>query len=262
MLQFNVFPGGKRKAVTFSYDDGHDTDIRLVSLFNKYGVKATFHLNGGSMSEEKLSAWRELYRGHEISCHTVSHGWPTIIPEPSLMREVLDNREALERVAGYPVVGMSYPYGDFSDYVIKVMKACGIVYSRTVNDLPNYKLPQDFMRWHPTCHHKNAAPHIAKFLSNIDYTGYESLLYIWGHSHEFREESQWAEFEENLKAIAGNDKIWYATNIEIYNYVTAQRRLVFSTDAKTVYNPSAISVWVEKDRGEVIEIAPGETVNI
>lgn len=36
---------GKKKALTFSYDDGVTQDIRLIELFNKYGMKATFNLN-------------------------------------------------------------------------------------------------------------------------------------------------------------------------------------------------------------------------
>ena len=36
---------GKMKAVTFSYDDGVTQDKRLISLFNKYGLKCTFNLN-------------------------------------------------------------------------------------------------------------------------------------------------------------------------------------------------------------------------
>ena len=46
MIEFNVFPGGKRRIVTFSYDDGHFNDERLIEMFDRYGVKATFHLNG------------------------------------------------------------------------------------------------------------------------------------------------------------------------------------------------------------------------
>ena len=31
-----MFPGNLKKAVTFSYDDGVETDRRLVELFNRY----------------------------------------------------------------------------------------------------------------------------------------------------------------------------------------------------------------------------------
>lgn len=36
---------GKNKAITFSYDDGITQDIRLIEIFNKYNLKATFNLN-------------------------------------------------------------------------------------------------------------------------------------------------------------------------------------------------------------------------
>ena len=42
-----LYPGGKKKAVTFSYDDGVEQDIRLTELFRQYGAKATFNLNSG-----------------------------------------------------------------------------------------------------------------------------------------------------------------------------------------------------------------------
>ena len=40
-----LFPEGKRKALTFSYDDGTIHDRRLAALLNEYGMKGTFNLN-------------------------------------------------------------------------------------------------------------------------------------------------------------------------------------------------------------------------
>ena len=37
------FPEGKHKVLTMSYDDGKLADRRLVSIFNHYGIKGTFH---------------------------------------------------------------------------------------------------------------------------------------------------------------------------------------------------------------------------
>ena len=46
---------GKKKAITFSFDDGMVEDIWLVNLFKKYGLKGTFNINSGLFSQE-LSA--------------------------------------------------------------------------------------------------------------------------------------------------------------------------------------------------------------
>ena len=40
---YTCFPGGKHKVLTMSYDDGKLEDRRLISIFNKYGIKGTFH---------------------------------------------------------------------------------------------------------------------------------------------------------------------------------------------------------------------------
>ena len=44
----------KKKAVTFSYDDGTTQDIQLIELLNKYDLKATFNLNSERLGVNKI----------------------------------------------------------------------------------------------------------------------------------------------------------------------------------------------------------------
>ena len=39
------FPGGKSKALTLSYDDGCQSDRKMIEILDRYGIKATFNLN-------------------------------------------------------------------------------------------------------------------------------------------------------------------------------------------------------------------------
>lgn len=261
MVQFNVFPGGKKRIVTFSYDDGRN-DAELLELFNKYKVKGTFHLNGKELSDDEKLIIGKRYEGHEISCHTASHGWPSRMPHISIVNETIGNRVLLEQIARYPVIGMSYPSGSYDDRVIEAMRSCGIVYSRTTKDTMCFELPKDFMQWHPTCHHKKALDLCDKFLGEIDSQWCGPLFYIWGHSHEFRTDEEWGLMTELLEKISGNSKIWYATNYEIYRYIVAQHSLVISADETVFYNPSGTDVWVEKDKETVIKIDAGKTVTV
>ena len=41
--RFTLFPGGKSKVLTLSYDDGNIADRRLVDIFNRHGLRAAFH---------------------------------------------------------------------------------------------------------------------------------------------------------------------------------------------------------------------------
>ena len=83
-----------------------------------------------------------------------------------------------------------------------------------------------------------------------------SLFYIWGHSYELEDNGDWGMMEELLKRICGLDDVWYASNIDIMDYIKALRALKFGTDNKTVYNPSCVTVWIEAD-GEAVKIEPG-----
>ena len=265
MLQYHIYPGGLKRILTFSFDDGAENDARLISLFNKYNLKATFHLNGisylGKSAEEKEKI-KNVYRNHEIACHTLSHGWPSRMPAASLVTETMRDREILEEIAGYPVTGMSYPSGSYNGEVISVMHACGIEYSRTVKSTNDFCLPDNFLEWHPSCHFKSAMPLAERFLRDIDTQWTNPLFYIWGHSHEIHSEEEWEQTERLLALLSENDKIWYATNIDIYNYISAQRMLKISADERVFYNPTATDVWVEKDKKDIIKIPAGQKIII
>ncbi len=70
--------------------------------------------------------------------------------------EMLDDRENLEKLAGYPVRGMSYPFGTYNQAVLDMLPAVGIEYARTVQSTNGFTIPENFLLWHPTCHHKDA----------------------------------------------------------------------------------------------------------
>ncbi len=266
MIQINCYPGGVKRVVTFSYDDGHPNDERLVALFNKYHVKGTFHLNSSRFkgcTDEELAAIRQRYIGHEISCHSVHHGEFTHMTDISIVKETIEDRLFLEKLAGYPVVGMSYPNGGYNAHVMDVLRSCGIVYNRTAKgSLRNMDAPLDFLEWIPSCHHRDAETVGKAFLDTIDSEWYRPILYIWGHSHELRTEEDWQYIEHIVSMLANNPKVWYATNIEIYNYTMAARSLVISADESMIYNPSSINVWVERNKKEIFEIPAGQTVTL
>lgn len=262
---YTCFPGGKHKVLTLSYDDGREEDRRLVAMFNKYGLKGTFHLNSGIMGRDPhrvpIEEVKELYKGHEVSAHTYTH--PTIerCPLSEVIKQVMLDRELLEEACGYPVRGMSYPNGSYSDDIKNVLPGCGIEYSRIVGNTDDFAMPRDYLEWKSTCHHNHNLMENARRFADLNKTQYLYMMYVWGHSYEFTNANNWEHMEEFCKFIGGRDDIWYATNIEIVDYMNAAKNLRFSVNGKKVYNPSAMSVWISVDR-DIIEILPGETREI
>lgn len=257
------FPGGKHKALTMSYDDGREEDYRLVEIFNRYGIKGTFHLNSGLRTPGRIpqEKYGELYKGHEISCHTATH--PTIerCPIEQVALQVLEDRRALEKVAGYPVRGMSYPNGSYSEDIIKLLPGLGIEYSRVVGDTDDFAMPENFLAWKATCHHNHRLMENGERFCALNKTQYLYLMYVWGHSYEFTRDGNWELMENFCRMAGGREDIWYATNIEIVDYMKAAKNLKFTADANLVYNPNARSIWLQVDQ-DFREVPGGKTIEI
>jgi peptidoglycan/xylan/chitin deacetylase (PgdA/CDA1 family) len=211
-----VYPNGKSKALTFSYDDGQSFDRRLIEIFNQHGLFGTFHLNSGTIgtrdSENEFVTWEEvgkLYKGHEVACHGVNHPFFGQLPKLELQYELLEDKRKLENAVKYPVRGMSYPFGEFSDAIIQSAESTGIEYSRTVEDTGNFFWPAVFLKWHPTCHHNKAFHNkelVDQFMNPPSYLNLP-LFYIWGHSFEFHRENSWNEMEKLCGKLSGQKDV-------------------------------------------------------
>lgn len=263
-IRFDRFPQGVTKALTLSYDDGRVHDRRLVQILNEYGLKGTFHLNSGFFGKEGYITAEEvatLFEGHEVSAHTIDHPFLEQSPMDQVVREIANDREALESLVGYPVRGMSYPFGSYSDQVIHALPTLGIEYARTTGSHGGFHMPSDFLRWHPTCHHKQMLEQADNFLQLEQRHTRLALLYVWGHSYEFENDNNWEMLEQFGEKVQGRLDIWYATNAEIIAYKQALDRLRFSANCQIIQNPSAISVWISAE-GEIVEIPAGQTVKI
>ena len=257
-----LYPEGKLKALTMSYDDGVSQDRRLIGIFNQYGIKGTFHLNSGLLDTGNRGAAADvkaLYAGYEVSCHTVTHPFLERVPRTEIAREIIEDRKRLEELCGYPVIGMSYPYGTWNDEVVEIAKSCGIVYSRSTNATGGFGIPRNFLVWDPTCHHRDMLKKGEEFLNFNRYP--LALCYVWGHAYEFDNFNNWNDMEEFCKMMSHKDNIWYASNIEIYRYLEAVRGLVVSVNGATVYNPTATTVWYTYNEKNGV-IRSGETITL
>ena len=143
---------------------------------------------------------------------------------------------------------MAYPFGTTSDMVVNTLMQSGIAYARTTVSTGDFRLPSDWLRLTATCHHKDGRlKELAKkFVEDTPKYG-SWLFYLWGHSYEFEADENWNVIEEFAAYTGNRDEIWYATNLELYDYVTAYDRLLFSVDGLTAYNPTSTDVYFDKD---------------
>lgn len=219
---------GKKKAVTFSFDDGVISDRRLIETLNRHNLKATFNLNSGLLGTSHswvcgnfevkrlpIDDIQDLYRGHEIAVHGKKHLNPTELTDAELEEEMLEDKQALEALFGTQMVGMAYSFGAYDDRIVQYLKKIGLQYGRTVQATHSFDLQVNLLTFHPTCHHKDAAIFtlIDRFFHSP--TDKPQLLYIWGHAYEFDADENWDHLERLCSLISGHEDVFYGTNKEV-----------------------------------------------
>lgn len=222
------------KAVTFSYDDGVTQDIRLVEILNRYNLKATFNLNsellgkdgsldilGKRILHNKIQPHEitEVYKGHEIAVHTLTHPDMTEMPADEVIRQVEQDRLNLSELSGVEVIGMAYPgkQPNYNSRIAQIIEdSTGVKYARTTICSNDFSPQRDLYEFHPSVFHRdwerlyNLAEKFIEFEPKN-----EKIFYIWGHSYEFDINDEWDDFEKFCKFISNRSDIFYGTNKEI-----------------------------------------------
>ena len=226
---------GKNKAITFSYDDGVTQDIRLIEIFDRYGLKATFNLNSELLGREgeliregvkvnhtknKPEDVKKIYKNHEVAAHTLTHPILTKLPDSEIIRQVEEDRKNLEKLTDKPVVGMAYPGGgvNFNEHVANVIREnTGIKYARTTVSSYNFDLQTDLYVFNPTVYHHAEWDKMIELGERFVAMKTETpkIMYIFGHAYEFDINDSWDRFEDFCRMVGGRDDIFYGTNAEI-----------------------------------------------
>lgn len=280
--RFLRFPDGRAKAVTLSYDDGCRYDPKFSDIISEYGLKCTFNITGDrnrgdkALSKETVEK-HFLSRGHEIAVHGYFHRAEGALRPIEGIRDVLECRTELENKYGMIIRGMAYPDsgirrmhpGASYDAIKQYLSELDIAYCRTLGgDNDEFLLPTDWHAWMPTAHHDN--PRIMEYIDSFlsadvenaySANRYPRLFYLWGHSFEFERKGNWQHLTDICEKLSGHGDIWYATNIEIYNYVTAYCSLIYSADGSIVYNPTLVKIWMDID-GKEYTIESGQTLKL
>lgn len=267
-----LYPGYVNKAVTLSFDDLNPVqDGKFIEILNKNGLKATFNLKTSNFikqSESVQQSYVKMYQGHELANHTRNHlrlyetntestDYQTL---QTCKDEILNGQNDIKSRFGVTPEGLVWPFTsprNRTDYaeLIEYIRSLGIKYIRPVDTTNGFNLPSDWYDWRASCHHDGANNLVDRFLALPDEGGEVDdlkLFYIWGHTYEFDEthkpeetnKLRWDDIEALCKKL-GDANIWSATNLEVYNYVEALKKIEIDTSTNRVTNPTDVDVYIQ-----------------
>lgn len=209
------------------WDDGVTTDVRLVSLLQRHGARATFNLNAGLHGRERQFGWRHqgtevwrlgrdelrtVYQGFNVANHTLTHPHLAQLPIELAALEITDGRARLQDLFGQPVRGFAYPFGTFDDAVARAVREAGHLYARTTRAAAAGVEAADAMAVAPSCHF--LAP---DFWHRLELARPTGAFWFWGHSYELVDEAMWSTFEHSLARLCAEPGVQWCDPAHLFD---------------------------------------------
>lgn len=211
------------KIFIFAIDDGTVFDKKVIEIFNRYGIKATFNLNSGLqdfvwyqhwLEVRRLNLWenRDIYKNHEVASHSLTHPYLTSMDDDAVRNEVRKDIENLTEIFHEKIESFSFPFDGYDERTINIIKNEGITHIILPEVDPSFKLPEDTFHIKPTAWQiDDALIKVKKFISKENA---EFFLYL-SHSYDYEYDDTYEKLEKLCKIVTSEKDIKIITLKEL-----------------------------------------------
>ena len=213
------------KIMLLSFDDGTVHDRRFVELLNRYQIPCTFNLNSGledfvweykgkPVVRQNLKDTMELYRGHEIASHTLTHPPLPELSREDLLWEVGEDCRRLKEIFAVEKLGFGVPFSWCNERENRILRESGLIeYIRLSQWQESFDLPQD--PFHIFINGMFTQPDIRQRIAAFAHCQQSpSLFVLCGHSYEMELDGLWEHMEGLLQYIRSFPQIHCMTTME------------------------------------------------
>ena len=118
-----AFPGNKKMAMSFMFDDGEANVYKALPTFEKYGYRCTIPVVAGFVADKSndpfwgsWEEWRDAAnRGFEIANHSMFHRDSLQLHGSDFDLSIDQAKEAIEKNIGHKVTAYVFPHDSYSD---------------------------------------------------------------------------------------------------------------------------------------------------
>lgn len=229
-----------------SWDDNCVENEKLGNLLRKYAINGTFYIDD---PQKNVTLVKELAQEFQIGAHSLHHSHLSRMSPSEQRKEILDSQEILEDIIQRQIDLFAYPYGDYNETTIAIVKESRFKFARTtlanrfyMDQFSPYEMPVSLLfcptkfernknisslirvirnRRNLITHHGIAAraiPFCYKTLIHIIANMSEKIdfLHIWGHGWQIRKHDYWDKLEIIFSLVKSSSHIIPVSNRELF----------------------------------------------
>ena len=123
---YRVQSDKKQVAISFDAAWGDEETAQLLSILDRYKVKATFFLVGDWVDKYPEDVKTIARKGHDIGNHSDTHPHMPQLSEGDAQKEVSACNERIRLLTGKSPTLFRPPYGDYNNMVVNTVKDMGM----------------------------------------------------------------------------------------------------------------------------------------
>jgi hypothetical protein len=289
-LEMTRFPRNAVCAVTTSWDDVHEKNNQVSNILGSMNLRGTFYVDPGKTGASTDNQLKALVEQNELGSHTWSHKNLKNSRADEIRQELTSSKRYLEEVTKRKIIGFAYPWGEHSRLSELLVRECGYLFARTVDEGELAFPPANPYAWGISIHAmtkprllskkgliyvkhlSNKWPTVAKGLLNRARESH-GVWHLFGHAWEVLERPRLKdEFLEVCRYVSNQPDIWYAPNGALFlnEFVKSNvqitechsdRGFLFKVKTKpaakniTAQSPVPLCYFVPRDRKESYSVA-------
>lgn len=118
------------KPIIVSFDDGWQEQYATAfPILTKYGLSGTFFVYTRPLDHTEFMTWaqvRELVAaGMDVQSHSITHPHLRTLAPDAAFKEIAESKAILEQRLGKSVVAFCYPFGEYNNAIIEMVKRAG-----------------------------------------------------------------------------------------------------------------------------------------
>lgn len=216
--------------IATSWDDGLESDRRLLEILEKYQVRSSFAITPQRHQAERVPndirdtatyGWLmpqdglKLYQPHDICSHTTSHREQTLLAETQIYEDLYQSKLQLADMFQKEIFGLVWPYGCSNTTTKNVAQWIGYLYGRTTANWLSWPWNLEFWDVVPLSWRTELS-------TLIDLA--RPYVVLAGHTYELRREADWDYLEQFYRDASQDSRCRLVTMTELVQTIQGNQQ--------------------------------------